>query len=101
MNAASYVLATYSTKWITYQYCVCLAATADVLALAKIEVNLTNIPEGETQTIKWRGKPLFVRNRSAEDIAAVRAVPLATLRDPQSDEVIFQVTHIKVYRILK
>lgn len=90
---ASYVLGTYSTKWIT---CVCLAPTADVLALSKVEVDLSNIQEGESVTIKWRGKPLFVRHRSAEDISAVRAVPMNTLRDPQSDEVNF----VDIYRCI-
>jgi ubiquinol-cytochrome c reductase iron-sulfur subunit len=37
-------------------------------------------------TVLWRGKPVFVRNRTAEEIAAVRAVPLSELRDPATDQ---------------
>ena len=39
------------------------SASADVLALAKIEVNLSDIPEGKNMVFKWRGKPLFIRHR--------------------------------------
>ena len=41
-----------------------LSPSADVLAMAQIEVNLSEIPEGKNATFKWRGKPLFVRHRS-------------------------------------
>lgn len=40
-----------------------MSAAGDVLALAKIEVKLDNIPEGKNAVFKWRGKPLFVRHR--------------------------------------
>lgn len=40
-----------------------MSASKDVLALAKIEVNLNDIPVGKCVTIKWRGKPLFLRHR--------------------------------------
>ena len=42
-----------------------LTASADVLAMAKIEINLADIPEGKAMTFKWRGKPLFIRHRPA------------------------------------
>merc|ERR1712020_47740 len=62
-----------------------LSASADVLAMAKIEINLADIPEGKAMTFKWRGKPLFIRHRTAEEIATEQAVDVATLRDPQHD----------------
>lgn len=40
-----------------------LSASADVLAMAKIEVKLDAIPEGKSVVFKWRGKPLFIRHR--------------------------------------
>lgn len=49
-------------------------------------VPLARIGEGEQLRIAWRGQPVFVRHRSAAEIAAVRAVPLSTLRDPERDE---------------
>merc|ERR1719474_660280 len=70
------ILAKANTSWDALQ---------DVLALAKIEVKLGDIPEGKNMTFKWRGEPLFIRHRTAQEIADVAAVDPATLRDPQSD----------------
>ena len=60
--------------------------SADVLALASTEVDLAPIAEGQSITVKWRGKPVFVRHRTAAEIEQARAVPLGELRDPQTDE---------------
>jgi len=62
-----------------------LSASADVLAMAKIEINLSDVPEGKSMVFKWRGKPLFVRHRTAEEIEKEQAVDVATLRDPEAD----------------
>ncbi|KAJ3023172.1 UNVERIFIED_CONTAM: hypothetical protein HDU68_008738, partial [Siphonaria sp. JEL0065] len=62
-----------------------LAASADVLALAKIEVNQADIPEGKNVVLKWRGKPVFVRHRTAADIAEANSVDLAQLRHKETD----------------
>ena len=63
-----------------------MSASADVLALAKIEVDLTTIPEGKNAALKWRGRPLFVRHRSAAEIEESKNVNLADLRDPEHDD---------------
>jgi ubiquinol-cytochrome c reductase iron-sulfur subunit len=62
------------------------SASADVLAVSKIEVDLRPIPVGKTITITWRGKPVFIKHRTPEEIAEMKAVPLSELRDPQTDE---------------
>jgi len=62
-----------------------LAPAKDVLAMAKIEVKLDGIPEGKSMVFKWRGKPLFVRHRTAEEIETEAGVNLSELRDPQHD----------------
>lgn len=62
-----------------------MSASADVLALAKVEVELNNIPEGKNAIIKWRGKPVFVRHRNQQDIDDANAVDISKLRDPQKD----------------
>jgi ubiquinol-cytochrome c reductase iron-sulfur subunit len=59
---------------------------ASTLALASTEVDIAGIPEGQIVTIKWRGKPVFVRHRTAKEIQEARAVPLGQLPDPQTDE---------------
>ena len=63
-----------------------MAASADVLALAKVEVDLASVPEGKNVIIKWRGKPVFVRHRTADEIAEANKVNVASLRDPQTDD---------------
>ncbi len=59
---------------------------ADVLALASTEVDISTIEEGQAITVVWRGKPVFVRHRTTEEIEAARAVNVDDLRDPQADE---------------
>ncbi|CAG7592846.1 MAG: ubiquinol-cytochrome c reductase iron-sulfur subunit [Candidatus Midichloria sp.] len=63
-----------------------LSPDASVLAVGSTEVDLSNIKEGETITVMWRGKPIFVTKRTPNQIEEVRSVNLAELRDPQSDE---------------
>jgi ubiquinol-cytochrome c reductase iron-sulfur subunit len=60
--------------------------SADVLALASTDVDLSGIEEGMRVTIKWRGKPVFVDHRTAKEIEEARAVPVDELRDPQADD---------------
>lgn len=62
-----------------------MSASADVLALAKVEVELASIPEGKNVTIKWRGKPVFIRHRTSDEIQEAESVNVSELRDPQSD----------------
>jgi len=63
-----------------------MAASADVLALAKVEVELSSIPEGKNVIIKWRGKPVFIRHRTPDEIEEAKGTDWKTLRDPESDE---------------
>jgi len=63
-----------------------LSASADVLALSTTEVDLAAIPVGSNMTVKFRGKPVFVKHRTADEIASAAAVDVATLRDPEDDK---------------
>ncbi|RKU47265.1 hypothetical protein DL546_009001 [Coniochaeta pulveracea] len=63
-----------------------MAASADVLAMAKVEVDLAAIPEGKNVIIKWRGKPVFIRHRTQGEIEEANKVNVSALRDPQADE---------------
>ena len=54
---------------------------AAALALASTEVDVSSIAPGMSITVKWRGKPVFIRNRTPQEIEAARAVPLAELKD--------------------
>lgn len=59
---------------------------ADVLALASTEVNIAPIEPGQAITVMWRGKPVFIRRRTPEEIKEADDVNLAELRDPQTDD---------------
>lgn len=63
----------------------CLAPAPEVLALGSIEVELKDIPEGKSAMFKWRGKPIFVRHRTADEIGREQSVAVSELRDPQTD----------------
>jgi ubiquinol-cytochrome c reductase iron-sulfur subunit len=59
--------------------------SADVLALSSTAVDIAGIDEGMGVTVMWRGKPVFIRHRTAEEIEAARETDLSELRDPQAD----------------
>ncbi|GAB4145992.1 MAG: ubiquinol-cytochrome c reductase iron-sulfur subunit [Sphingomonadales bacterium] len=59
--------------------------SADVKALATVEVDLSGIAKGQGVKVMWRGKPVFIRHRTEREIEEARAVPLDALRDPQTD----------------
>lgn len=91
-NAFTYVVlgtaatgSLFCAKAIVHKFVLSMAPAADVLALASVEVKLNDIPEGKNATIKWRGKPLFVRHRTAAEILTEQNTPLAELRDPEDD----------------
>jgi ubiquinol-cytochrome c reductase, iron-sulfur subunit len=55
---------------------------ASTLALASIEVNVEALEPGMSLTVKWRGKPVFIRNRTDKEVEEARAVALSELKDP-------------------
>lgn len=59
---------------------------ADTLALASTEVDVTTVEPGQTVSAVWRGKPVFIKRRTQEEITKIRAESWQDLRDPQSDE---------------
>jgi len=78
-------LLTSIARVMVIKFVASMAASADVLALASIEVDLTKVEPGTTATIKWRGKPVFVRHRTDAEISAAVADDSASLKDPQKD----------------
>ncbi|KAM9544634.1 cytochrome b-c1 complex subunit Rieske, mitochondrial-like [Salvelinus alpinus] len=86
VTGATAVVGVYTAKTVATQFISSMSASADVLAMSKIEVKLGEIPEGKNMTFKWRGKPLFIRHRSEKEIATEEAVNMAELRDPQHDK---------------
>ena len=58
---------------------------ADTLALASTEIDLSSLEEGQSITVKWRGKPVFVRHRTPDEIKQAKEVLIDDMRDPQTD----------------
>lgn len=58
----------------------------DTLAMSSIEVDLAPIAEGQAIKVMWRGKPVFVRHRTAEEIKVAAETDVASLRDKQADD---------------
>ena len=59
---------------------------ASVKALATTEVDISKIEQGKTITVLWRGKPVFIRKRTKEEINEAQSVKLEELKDPQKDQ---------------
>ena len=59
--------------------------SADVRALSSIFVDVSGVQPGTQLTVKWRGKPVFIRRRTQEEIDAARAVALTDLVDTNSE----------------
>ena len=58
---------------------------SSVKALATTEVDVSDVKLGKTITVLWRGKPIFIRRRTQEEIKEASAVDLKDLKDPQKD----------------
>ena len=61
-----------------------MSPSADVLALASIEVDVSKIAPGQGIKVGWRKQPVFLRNLMPREIAEANAVDIKTLRDPQT-----------------
>ena len=68
-----------------WPFIVSMNPAADVLALSTTEVDISSIAEGQSITVAWRGKPVFIRRRTQAEITAARNVSLSDLPDPQPD----------------
>ncbi|GAC74128.1 probable ubiquinol-cytochrome-c reductase Rieske iron-sulfur protein [Moesziomyces antarcticus] len=79
------LIAASGAKATVSDFLASMGASSDVLALAKVEVDMNSIPEGKNAIIKWRGKPVFVRHRTKDEIDEANAVDISKLRDPEKD----------------
>ena len=59
---------------------------ASVKALSSTEVNVSEVQPGQSITVLWRGKPVFIKRRTEEEITKARQVDLKELKDPEKDE---------------
>ena len=59
---------------------------SSVKALSTTEVDISQIEEGQSITVKWRGKPVFIRRRTKKEISEANSIDVASLRDPMKDQ---------------
>lgn len=85
MLGSAKLVAASAVRVLILKFIYTMSASADVLALGTVEVNLAAIPLGQTATIKWRGKPVMIRHRTPDEIEAARRDDNASLRDPEAD----------------
>lgn len=85
MVGATGVLGALGAKSTVLNFLTSWSASHAQLAMAQVEVDLSAIPEGKSVVIKWRGKPIFIRHRTAPEVEEAQAVNIAELRDPQTD----------------
>lgn len=78
-TAGAGVVATGAVVWPLVNQ---MNPSADVRALASIRVDVSGIAEGSQLTVQWLGKPVFIRNRTQEEIDAARETPIDDLPDP-------------------
>jgi ubiquinol-cytochrome c reductase iron-sulfur subunit len=83
MTAATGAVGTAAAVWPLIDQ---MNPSADTLALSTIEVDLEPIAVGQAITVKWQGKPVFIRHRTEAEITAAEDVNIDDLRDPQPDD---------------
>lgn len=62
-----------------------LNPASDTMALATVDVDITAIQPGQAMTVKWQGKPVFIKRRTLDELSEVRSTKMSELIDPQAD----------------
>jgi ubiquinol-cytochrome c reductase iron-sulfur subunit len=78
-------LGAVATVTMVWPFISSLNPARDTLAESTTEVDLSPIQVGQRLTVKWRGKPVFIDHRTADEIKKAEDVDVAQLRDPQKD----------------
>jgi ubiquinol-cytochrome c reductase iron-sulfur subunit len=86
LNLLANSVAVFGAAAVVWPMISSLNPSADVLALSSIEVDISQVEVGQSITVKWRGKPVFIRHRTPEAIKEAEDVDISTLRDPQTDQ---------------
>jgi len=83
---ATGAIAAFGVAAVAWPFIHQMNPSADVLALSTTEVDLSKIAPGQSITVVWQGKPVFVRHRTPEEIKAAEDAPLGDLKDPMADK---------------
>ena len=58
----------------------------DTMASSTVDVDVSKLNPGDSIVAMWRGKPVFIKKRTDDEIKIVRSIPIKSLKDPQTDE---------------
>ena len=83
---ASYALGAVGVGAVAWPLIDQMNPDASVKALASTEVDVSGVEKGQSITVLWRGKPVFIRRRTEEEIAKAKKVNLKDLKHPEKDE---------------
>lgn len=86
LNLTAASVTAFGAASVAWPFISSLNPSKDVLALSSTEVDIGQIAEGQAITVMWRGKPVFIRHRTAAEIAQAKQDDTADLKDPQNDE---------------
>lgn len=78
-------MAAVGTGSVVWPFISQMNPAADTLAMSTTEVDISTVEPGQAVTVMWRGKPVFIRRRTPEEIKEAEAVDVSTLRDKQPD----------------
>ena len=74
------------TAYFAWPFIDSMNPAEDILAQSTVDVDISPIPAGQAITVVWRGKPVFVRHRTPQEIKEAEQVPLSQLIDPETDQ---------------
>ena len=83
---ASYALGAVGVGAVVWPLIDQMNPDASVKALASTEVDVSGVEKGQSITVLWRGKPVFIRRRTEEEISDAKKVDLKDLKHPETDE---------------
>jgi ubiquinol-cytochrome c reductase iron-sulfur subunit len=86
LNLTAASVTAFGAAAVAWPFISSLNPSKDVLALSSTEVDIGQIGEGQAITVMWRGKPVFIRHRTAAEIEKAKQEDTAEMKDPQPDE---------------
>lgn len=86
LNLTAASVTAFGAAAVAWPFISSLNPSKDVLALSSTEVDIGQIAEGQAITVMWRGKPVFIRHRTAAEIEQAKKDDTAEMKDPQPDE---------------
>ena len=83
---ASYAVGAVGVAGVVWPLVDQMNPDASVKALASTEVDISSVEPGKSITVLWRGKPVFIKRRTQEEIDKARSVDINELKHPEKDE---------------